>query len=293
MRRYRVVHRTEYHYGATMVDGYSVAHLLPRGTPSQEVHASEVISDPVGDEIDESIDAFGNRVLQLGIHQPHERLAVVGQSEVEVRQQELPRRPTAWERVVAQIDGLRGALVGDVLPFTASSRFVTVNEHRSLLGGVAAEAFLPNRPIVEACAALSTSIFERFVFDPSFTEVSTPLDDVIASGRGVCQDFAHLAVGAVRSLGLAARYVSGYIETDPPPGEPKVFGADASHAWCSVWVPDHGWLDIDPTNGIIAPDRHVTVGWGRDYADVAPVRGVVIGPSSTQQLTVSVDVSRV
>ncbi|MEM9515099.1 MAG: transglutaminase family protein [Actinomycetota bacterium] len=293
MRRYRVVHRTEYHYGATMVDGYSVAHLLPRGTPSQEVRASAVISDPVGDEIDESTDAFGNRVLQLGIHQPHERLAVVGQSEVEVRRQELPRRPTAWERVGAQIDGMRGALVGDVLPFTASSRFVTVNEHRALLAGLADEAFLPNRPIVEACAALSTSIFERFVFDPSFTEVSTPLDDVIASGRGVCQDFAHLAVGAVRSLGLAARYVSGYIETDPPPGEPKVFGADASHAWCSVWIPDHGWLDIDPTNGIIAPDRHVTVGWGRDYADVAPVRGVVIGPSSTQQLTVSVDVSRV
>ena len=129
--------------------------------------------------------------------------------------------------------------------------------------------------------------------DPEqFTEVSTPLDEVIASRRGVCQDFAHLAVGCFRSLGLAARYVSGYIETDPPPGEPKTVGADASHAWCAVWIPEHGWLDLDPTNGVIAPDRHVTVAWGRDYADVTPVRGVVIGPATPQALEVSVDVTR-
>jgi transglutaminase-like putative cysteine protease len=122
--------------------------------------------------------------------------------------------------------------------------------------------------------------------------VSSPLDVVLAQRRGVCQDFAHVAVGALRAIGLAARYVSGYIETDPPPGEPKTIGADASHAWCSIWVPDHGWLDFDPTNGIVAPDRHVTIGWGRDYADVAPVRGVVVGPASTQSLSVSVDVAR-
>ena len=292
-RRYRVVHRTDYRYGATMIDGYSVAHLLPRGTPSQVVHASRVTSEPHGDEIDESLDAFGNHVVQLGIHQPHERLVVSAECEVAVRSQELPRRAPSWERVAAHIAGLRGALVADVLPFTASSRIVAVDDHRALLADLAHSAFLPNRPIAEACAALSTLIFEGFVFDPSFTEVSTPLDEVIASRRGVCQDFAHLAVGAARSLGLAARYVSGYIETDPPPGEPKVVGADASHAWCSVWIPDHGWLDIDPTNGIVAPDRHGTVGGGRDYADVAPVRGVVIGPASTQELTVSVDVARV
>jgi transglutaminase-like putative cysteine protease len=116
---------------------------------------------------------------------------------------------------------------------------------------------------------------------------------VVRERRGVCQDFAHLAVGALRTIGLAARYVSGYIETDPPPGEPKTVGADASHAWCSVWVPDHGWLDFDPTNGVVAPARHVTIGWGRDYADVAPVRGVVVGPASSQSLSVSVDVTRI
>ena len=109
---------------------------------------------------------------------------------------------------------------------------------------------------------------------------------------GVCQDFAHLAVGAFRARGIAARYVSGYIETDPPPGEVKTIGADASHAWCAVWVPEHGWVDFDPTNNIVGPDRHVTIGWGRDYADVAPIRGVVIGPTSRQKLSVAVDVAR-
>jgi transglutaminase-like putative cysteine protease len=140
--------------------------------------------------------------------------------------------------------------------------------------------------------ALCTQIFETFAFDPTFTDVSTPLRDVLDARRGVCQDFAHLAVGCLRVLGLAARYVSGYIETEPPPGAPRSIGADASHAWCSVWIPDHGWLDFDPTNGVVAPGRHITVGWGRDYADVAPLRGVVIGPSSPQTLWVSVDVRR-
>ena len=170
---------------------------------------------------------------------------------------------------------------------------MTTDENRLDLFALASGSFTPGRGIVEATTALCTEIFETFAFDPSFTEVSSPLDVVLGERRGVCQDFAHLAVGVLRTIGLAARYVSGYIETDPPPGEPKTIGADASHAWCSVWVPDHGWLDFDPTNGIVAPARHVTIGWGRDYADVAPVRGVVVGPSSPQSLSVSVDVARI
>jgi transglutaminase-like putative cysteine protease len=121
--------------------------------------------------------------------------------------------------------------------------------------------------------------------------VSTPLADVLAARRGVCQDFAHLATGCLRSLGLAARYVSGSIETAPPPGEPRLVGADASHAWCSVWTPEAGWVDFDPTNGHLPVNQHVTVAWGRDYADVTPVRGVMIGPATTQLLEVSVDVA--
>lgn len=290
-QNYRVVHRTEYLYGATMLDGYSVACVLARPTPSQKVMSSTVVTMPIADEYDERIDVFGNRIVQFGLHQPHDGLVVEATSEVRVWAQGLPRVDVAWERVAASIAGMRGPMTLDVTPFSAPSRFVTIDDNRLELFELATASFTPGRGIVDAATALSTSIFEQFVFDPSFTVVSSPLDMVLRERRGVCQDFAHLAVGALRTIGLAARYVSGYIETEPPPGQPKMVGADASHAWCSVWVPDHGWLDFDPTNGIVAPSRHVTIGWGRDYGDVAPVRGVVVGPSSAQSLSVSVDVA--
>ncbi|HSL73614.1 MAG TPA: transglutaminase family protein [Ilumatobacteraceae bacterium] len=292
-QHYRVVHRTEYRYGAVMSDGYSVACVLARPTPSQNVLSSVVTTDPAADEYDERTDVFGNRVVQMGLHQPHDGLTVEAITEAVVWAQELPRVDVAWERVSATIAGLRGPMALDVAPFAAPSRFVSVDLDRLGLFEVVSASFRPGRSIVEATIAFCTEIFESFVFDSTFTEVSTPLDVVLRERRGVCQDFAHLAVGCLRTLGLAARYVSGYIETEPPPGEPKVFGADASHAWCSIWIPDHGWLDFDPTNGVVAPSRHVTIGWGRDYADVAPVRGVVVGPASEQSLTVSVDVARV
>jgi transglutaminase-like putative cysteine protease len=290
---YRVVHLTDYRYGATMLDGYSVACVLARPTPSQNVVSSVVTTTPAADESDERTDVFGNRVVQFGLHQPHEGLSVEAITEVVVWKQELPRRDVAWERVAATVAGLRGPLALDVSPFAAPSRFVTISANRLALFELASRSFTPGRGIVEATVAFCNQIHQTFSFDTTRTEVSSPLDDVLSKAGGVCQDFAHLAVGCLRTLGLAARYVSGYIETEPPPGEPKSIGSDASHAWCSVWIPDHGWLDFDPTNGIVSPDRHVTIGWGRDYADVAPVRGVVVGPASEQSLAVSVDVRRV
>ncbi len=292
-QRYRVVHRTEYRYGATMIDGYSVACVLARPTPSQTVASSVVTTHPEPDEFDEREDVFGNRVVQFGLHRPHDGLVVEAITEARIWALGLPRADVAWERVAATVAGLRGPTTLDVAPFIAPSRFVTIDANRMELFALASASFAPGRGVVDATTALCSHIFETYVFDPSSTEVSSPLDVVLGDRRGVCQDFAHLAVGALRALGLAARYVSGYIETDPPPGEPKTIGADASHAWCSVWVPDHGWLDFDPTNGIMAPSRHVTIGWGRDYADVAPVRGVVVGPASSQSLSVSVDVARI
>jgi transglutaminase-like putative cysteine protease len=290
---YRVVHRTEYVYGAMMLDGYSLACVLARPTPSQSVMSSSVTTYPAPDEYDERDDVFGNRIVQFGLHQPHDGLVVEAITEARVRAQELPRVDVGWERVAASVAGMRGPTALDVAPFVAPSRFVDIASNRHDLLALAAASFSPGRGVVEATSALCSEIFETYVFDPSFTEVSSPLDVVLAERRGVCQDFAHVAVGALRTIGLAARYVSGYIETDPPPGESRSVGADASHAWCSVWVPDHGWLDFDPTNGIVCPARHVTIGWGRDYADVAPVRGVVVGPSSSQSLSVSVDVARI
>ena len=161
------------------------------------------------------------------------------------------------------------------------------------LATFAATELTPGRPLGEAATALSNRIFDTFEFVPGATDVSTPVGDVLADRRGVCQDFAHLLLGAFRSVGLGARYVSGYLETVPPPGQPRLVGADASHAWVGVFVPGGGWVDLDPTNGLVQPDRHVTVGWGRDYTDVVPVRGVVFGPPADQQLTVSVDVAPV
>ncbi|MGI9644152.1 MAG: transglutaminase family protein [Ilumatobacteraceae bacterium] len=291
-RRYAVTHRTTYEYGATMLDGYSVAHLLARAAPWQEVVTAVVRTLPRADEYDEHVDVFGNRVVQLGLHRPHTRLVVDARSEVVLRPVGPPRADPPWERAVSQLAALRDRQALEILPFVARSRFVDLAAHRAALFELGSASFTPQRPLAEATADLCRSIFETFAFDPSFTEVSTPLADVLGARRGVCQDFAHLAVGCLRVLGLAARYVSGYIETEPPPGEPKSVGADASHAWCSVWIPNHGWLDFDPTNGLVPPDRHVTVAWGRDYADVAPLRGIVIGPASQQALSVEVDVVR-
>jgi transglutaminase-like putative cysteine protease len=294
-RRYSVSHYTTYDYSAEMLDGYSVANLLARSTPTQRVLSTELTTDPDVDERDDRIDVFGNKVVQLGIHRPHHQLVVAVSTQVEITSAMTPRTNPAWEQAAAQTAALRSGLSLDVSPFLASSRLVPVRssspESAALIAAFTNE-FAPGRPILDVIADVCSSIFTGYRFDPTATMVTTPLSVVLAQRAGVCQDFAHLAVGAFRAHGLAARYVSGYIETDPPPGEEKTIGADASHAWCSVWIPEHGWVDLDPTNGIVGVDRHVTVGWGRDYADVAPIRGVVIGPTSTQTLSVSVDVAR-
>jgi transglutaminase-like putative cysteine protease len=291
--RYRVSHRTTYSYGLPMADGYTVAYLLPRPTALQVVEAAEVSIDPAPDERAEHIDVFGNRVLQLGVHHAHETLTLHADSEVVVEPGSVRSPGEPWEVAAWRVSELRGGDALAVRPFAGSSPYVPLAEHGAALREIAEEAFTPHRPIVDATRDLCHVIHETFEYDPTFTDVSTPLSAVLAGRRGVCQDFAHLAAGCLRTLGLAARYVSGYIETDPPPGRPRLVGADASHAWCSVWVPQQGWIDFDPTNDRLPTNRHVTLAWGRDYGDVAPVRGVVIGPAVEQSLTVEVDVQRV
>lgn len=290
---YRVWHRTAYRYERMMTDGYTVAYVLPRSTPSQNVIETTVTFTPEPDEVDRDTDVFGNDVMQFGVHRGHDELVIEVTSTVELTPPSAPGASPPWESVRDTAASLVGSAALDTAPFIASSPFVDVGEHRLVLYELASMSFTPGRPIVDAVIALCHDIFTTFDYDPSFSELSTPLDAVLANRRGVCQDFAHLSVGALRTLGLPARYVSGYIETEPPPGEARTFGADASHAWCSVWIGDSGWLDLDPTNDHVPPTRHVTTAWGRDYGDVTPVRGVVIGPASTQTLDVNVDVSRV
>lgn len=290
--RYHVSHRTTYEYSSPMTDGYTVAYVLPRPTPHQMVERATVAIEPEPDERVEHIDAFGNRVLQLGVHHQHSSLTVHAVSDVVVEPMTIEGDGPAWESVATAVTTCRGGEALAVRPFAGGLPMVTEAGDRESLGALASSAFTPRRPIVDAARAFCHEIFSTFEYDPSFTDVSTPLSTVLAARRGVCQDFAHLAVSGLRALGLAARYVSGYIETQPRPGAARLVGADASHAWCSLWVPEIGWIDFDPTNDRLPTHRHITVAWGRDYGDVAPVRGVVIGPQAVQDLTVAVDVAR-
>ncbi len=291
-RTYRVVHRTEYDYGATMTDGYSVACLVPRTTDVQSVVSVDVTLDPAPSAVDSDVDVFGNHVHHFGLHEPHDAMTVFAESVVTVEHRDVPVDTTPWEEVARLSATTLGEAALDVGMFRSASSLVDLDALHDQLESIAAESFRSGRGIVEAADGLYTTLNAGFEFDPHFSNVSTPQADVLAERRGVCQDFAHVAIGCLRSLGLAARYVSGYIETVPPPGQERLIGADASHAWVSVWTPLAGWIDFDPTNGHLPVNDHVTVAWGRDYADVIPVRGVMIGPSSSQHLRVAVDVER-
>lgn len=282
--RYRVVHRTSYRYSQPMADGYTIAYVLPRDTTLQTVECVDVAVEPEPDERAERRDLFSNRWLQLGIHHQHAELTVTATSDVVVRPLSIDRDGPACAAVARAVQDLRGEAALDVRPFAGGVPLVD-GADRDRLAAIVAPVFAPGRPVVDAARALCREINDSFEYDPASTDVSTPLAAVLEARRGVCQDFAHLAVSALRLHGLAARYVSGYLES----GE---VGSDASHAWCSVWVPDAGWVDFDPTNARLPADCHVTVAWGRDYGDVAPVRGVVIGPPASQQLAVAVTMTR-
>jgi len=277
---YHVRHRTEYRYGETMSRGYTVTHLVPRQGGTQVVLGSTLTIEPVPDERFEFEDAFGNHVVQFVVATPHDRLCVVGESDVRVAVPYSSADRTPWDAAVVWPPAVAG--------FAAPSSF---SSPTPAVETFARPSFVPGRPIVDVARDLCHRIFQDFAFDPTFTEVATPLADVLAARRGVCQDFAHLAVACLRAFGLPARYVSGYLETLPPPGLPKLVGADASHAWCSVALGDGTWFDLDPTNDQAPPQRHVTVAYGRDYLDVAPVLGVVLGPMASQDLLVEVDVT--
>jgi transglutaminase-like putative cysteine protease len=286
MTRFRTTHITTYRYGQPVSMGQTVAHLIPRWTPNQEVRSASVQVTPWPDHRGEHVDVYGNQVIVVSIERPHAELVVEAVSEVDTA----PLPPWYPGTLGAPPwDAIRPSDAVDLLAVELSlpSPHVPLTEE---LRDFAAPSFPPGRPVDEAAADLASRISTELVFDPGFSDVTTPVAAVLAEGRGVCQDFAHLMLAGLRSHGLAARYVSGYLETLPPPGEARLVGADASHAWVSVLVPGWGWLDCDPTNNQVPPQRHVTVAWGRDYSDVAPVRGVVFGPGTEQELFVSVDV---
>jgi transglutaminase-like putative cysteine protease len=274
---YQVEHVTRYAYGSPVGTSQHLACLRPRELPCQRVLAHSLTVDPEPAGIEDQLDSFGNTVHRFQLLRQHVELRVTSRAQVEVGSRaealDIEASP-AWEEVRGGLRHACGPLALDVATFAYASPYVI---KASELAQFARASFSGGQPFLAAAIHLMHRIHREFTFDSSATTVATPVTRVLVDRRGVCQDFAHFQIACLRSLGLAARYVSGYLLTDPPPGQPRLTGADASHAWVSVHCPRNGWVDLDPTNGLIVGRRHITIGWGRDYGDVSPLRGVLLG----------------
>jgi transglutaminase-like putative cysteine protease len=287
---YQVTHRTSYEYEADVSTSYGQLHLLPRDAPGQRCRAAEVTIDPPAEDYRERLDFFGNRVCFMAVHEPHRALTVTASSVVEVDERDAGISllgHTPWEQARDALRHGHATDPVDAAQFVLDSPLIEVAD---VYRGYAAPSFAPGRNLLDAVASLSGRIHADFTYKPGATSVTTPLAEVFAQRLGVCQDFAHVGIACLRSVGLAARYVSGYLETDPPPGSPKLTGVDGSHAWLSVLVPEAGWVDLDPTNDQFANGRYVVTAYGRDYTDVPPMNGVIYTEGRTRSLKVVVDV---
>lgn len=289
--RYTVEHETCYAYTAPVSQSWQLGRLTPRSLPWQRLLSHSLQIDPPPDERHEASDSFGNVVSHFGLHGTHRQLRVRMVCQVEVGE-----RPEVVDRLkLITVEEVRAALrrlhaVDDGLcaaQMTEPTALVPLSEPARLY----AEASLqPDRPWFDALSELNHRIHTDFEFDAGATTVSTSVDEVMQHRRGVCQDFAHLMLACLRGHGLPARYMSGYLLTDPPPGMPRLMGVDASHAWVATYLPGHGWVEFDPTNDQLADRRYITLAWGSDFADVVPLRGVILGGGATQRMDVSVSV---
>jgi transglutaminase-like putative cysteine protease len=286
--RYGIVHVTEYAYTDPVPLCHNVARLRPRDTERQTCLRHELTVSPAPAILRDHRDLYGNLFASFSVQNPHLKLTVTARSEVEVAAPAGAAGlfPTTWEEAVAILAEGRDPAARAAKAFVFESPQI---RHDPELARYAAPSFAPGRPLTEALLDLTRRIHDDFRFVNGATTVGTPVLDVFRQRQGVCQDFAHLEIACLRSLGLAARYVSGYIVTEPPPGQPRQVGADASHAWVSAFIPGSGWLDVDPTQGTLADEGHLTVAWARDYDDVAPLKGILLG-GRQQSLRVAVDV---
>ncbi|SEC18068.1 transglutaminase family protein [Pseudomonas anguilliseptica] len=279
---YQILHDTHYRYAAPVSLAQQLAHLWPRACPWQRSHEQQLLVSPQPCQRQDTLDVFGNPLTRLVFERPHDELKVSARLQVEVLARpalDLQASPP-WEDACTALRYSGQALLPGVLEATRF-RFESPYVHlKQVFSDYAADCFTPGRPLLAAVDGLMQKIFSEFSFDAAATQVATPLLQVLEERRGVCQDFAHLMLACLRSRGLAARYVSGYLLTQPPPGQPRLIGADASHAWVSVFCPEQGWVDFDPTNNIRPALEHITLAWGRDFADVSPLRGVILGGGS-------------
>lgn len=279
--RYRITHETHYRYAGSVMLSQQLLHLQPREMSYQVCINKHITITPEPSYSTKVHDSFGNPCTRLEFNQPHNELLVVAEMEIEVNKRDVCTQfetSMAWEKVVSNClyrghVNISAELLA-ALPFRFESPYIHLKHHFS---DYALDCFPPERPLLVAINALMNKIFREFSFDPQATHIGTPLLEVLEKKRGVCQDFAHLMLACLRSLGLPARYVSGYLLTNPPEGQARLIGADASHAWISAYCPNIGWIDFDPTNNVIPSIEHITIAWGRDFSDVSPLRGVILG----------------
>jgi len=293
---FSVTHSTKYQYSAPVSYGHNIATLRPRRSKGQELLDYEIRIVPEPSEISERIDFFGNYITRFSVQEMHKVLQVTTQSRI--------ARDYAQFHDSFFSESCRSITMDDALTALNSTIPEVLDAKQFILESIfikkmdqdirhyAEKSFRGNRSVFDAAYELMQRIYTDFEFVSGFTSISTPIKEVMQERKGVCQDFAQIAIACIRSMGLPAKYISGYIETLPPPGKEKLIGADASHAWFSIFIPGFGWVDFDPTNNQIPKDQHIVVGWGRDYYDVPPLKGVVYG-SGTSKLKVSVDISRI
>ncbi len=291
--RFRVRHSTRYQYAQSVSRCYNLAYVIPRDTERQQCLSCSVSVSPQVTKEHRRIDYFGNHAYHFEIQTPHTELLITAESEIKVH-----------EKATEPSFDL-GMSYGDVLNFIETTLSDEVIEAREFLLGspiigssaaiadYASTSFQHNRSLKSCVSDLTARIFNEFTYDPGFTTIATPLADVLEHKKGVCQDFAHLQIACLRTMGIPAKYVSGYIETLPKPGEEKLIGADATHAWIAYFSPREGWVEFDPTNNSLANSQHIVTAFGRDYFDVTPVKGVIFGGGKSPILHVSVDVSRI
>ncbi|MFT5640375.1 MAG: transglutaminase-like putative cysteine protease [Cyclobacteriaceae bacterium] len=288
---YQVTHITDYIYDNPAKLCHNIMFQIPHDFSFQKVEHYTYNIYPQPNFKIQRHDFFDNKYLYFSIERPHKKLTVVSESKITLSKPKWvdvdPASTPPWEEVAAWLRTTEA--LNDIRQFYLESG------HVKIIDGVKAytlESFTPDRPIMEAMIELNTRIFNDFKFTPGFTDISTPLEHVFEHRKGVCQDFAHFGLSCVRSIGLAARYMSGYIETLPPPGKPKMVGADASHAWMALFIPELDWVEFDATNNLLVSDQHLRVAVGRDFADVTPLKGIVYS-SGEQKMNVSVDVRKV
>ncbi len=290
MTRYQIVHKTHYEYGHPVSSSYQHLHLTPRSFAKQNVMSSDLLIEPAPTSTETRQDYFGNPVTDIVIRSRHESLNITSRAllDVSADQNILLDLSPAWEAVATVVNDPVSVDAWDAARFCFPSPQIDPQDALAY----AEPSMSRGSPFLRVVEQITARIYDDFTYKGGVTDVHTPVHDVLRARAGVCQDFAHLAIACVRAFGLPARYVSGYLLTRPPHGQPRLTGADASHAWISVWCPEFGWVDFDPTNNLRPRDEHITLGWGRDYGDVSPTRGFIHGGGS-QQLAVSVDVTPV